>query len=136
MAWALSDESIRIQLFRFMDVLPALRDHQSISRHLEEYFDDIRRRLPAAARLGLEMSLNNSILSRALAFNVRSNASRMARRFVLGTTPEEILQGVRRLRRSGLACELRFLGPDVLSDAEASHVQTSARRSSIMWLVR
>ncbi|MBL8819772.1 MAG: proline dehydrogenase family protein [Planctomyces sp.] len=119
MAWALNDDSIKIQLFRFIDVLPVLRDHVAIARHLEDYFEEVRLRLPKAARLGLDLSLNNSILSRALAFNVRSNAFRMAKRFVLAGTHEEALLGIRRLRRSGFATELQMVRSDVLSHREA-----------------
>ncbi|MFN8707612.1 MAG: L-glutamate gamma-semialdehyde dehydrogenase, partial [Planctomyces sp.] len=68
LSWAMTDEAVRVQMFRFVDVLPMLRDHASIARHLEEYFEDVRDRLPWAARLGLEMTTGNSILSRALAY--------------------------------------------------------------------
>src|SRR5216117_1584834 len=36
--WSLEDESLRIALFRFVDVLPSLESSAEIGRHLEEYF--------------------------------------------------------------------------------------------------
>ena len=119
MNWAMSDESIKVQLFRFVDVLPMLKTHDAIARHLDEYFEVVRERLPYAARLGLEISTSNSVLSRALAWNARTNANRMARRFIAGTTPEEVTQSVLRLRRSGFAFSLDHLGEAVISDGEA-----------------
>ena len=123
--WAMEDESVKVQMFRFVDVLPMLRDHESIARHLEEYFQEVRERLPMAARLGLDLSTGNSILSRALAWNARTNATRMARRFIAGETIEEVLQAVQKLRRSGYAFSLDLLGESVISDAEADRYQQS-----------
>ena len=71
MNWVMGDEAIKVQMFRFVDVLPMLRDHADIARHLDEYFEDVRQRLPLAARVGLDLTIGNSILSRALAFNAR-----------------------------------------------------------------
>ena len=51
LSWAMGDEAVKVQMFRFVDVLPRLKDHAAISRHLEEYFEDVRDRLPWAARL-------------------------------------------------------------------------------------
>ena len=76
MSWAMGDEAVKVQMFRFVDVLPMLKDHTSIARHLDEYFEEVRDHLPWAARLGLDLSTSNTILSRALAFNARTNAAR------------------------------------------------------------
>lgn len=122
---AMEDEAVKVQMFRFVDVLPMLRDHASIARHLEEYFQEVRERLPLAARLGLDLSAGNSILSRALAWNARTNALRMARRFIAGETVPEVLQSVQKLRRSGYAFTLDLLGEAVISDTEADRYQQS-----------
>ncbi|MEP3480804.1 MAG: proline dehydrogenase family protein [Fuerstiella sp.] len=125
MNWAMADEAVKVQLFRFIDVLPMLRDHQAISRHLDEYFEHVKDRLPWAARLGLNLSTGNSILSRALAFNARSNADRMARRFIVGESGPQILQSVQDLRRKGCAFSLDYIGGAVLSDVAADLYQTT-----------
>src|SRR3989304_2299021 len=36
--WSLENESLRVALFRFVDVLPSLDSAADIGRHLEEYF--------------------------------------------------------------------------------------------------
>ncbi|MCA9063292.1 MAG: L-glutamate gamma-semialdehyde dehydrogenase [Planctomycetaceae bacterium] len=123
MSWAMTDESVKVQMFRFIDVLPMLRHHEAIAKHLDEYFDEVRDHLPAAVRLGLDLSTSNSILSRALAYNARTNAARMARRFIAGSTIPEVVQSVRRLRRNGFAFTLDLLGEAVISDREADAYQ-------------
>ena len=125
MSWAMNDEAVKVQMFRFVDVLPMLRDHTAIARHLDEYFEEVRDRLPWAARLGLDLSTSNSILSRALAFNARSNAARMARRFIAGSNVDEVLASVRRIRRNRYAFTLDLLGEAVISDGEAERYQQS-----------
>lgn len=50
MSWAMGDEAVKVQMFRFVDVLPMLKDHYAIARHLDEYFEDVRDKLPWAAR--------------------------------------------------------------------------------------
>jgi RHH-type proline utilization regulon transcriptional repressor/proline dehydrogenase/delta 1-pyrroline-5-carboxylate dehydrogenase len=123
MSWAMGDEAVKVQMFRFVDVLPMLRNHQAIARHLDEYFDEVRDRLPWAARLGLDLSTNNSILSRALAYNARTNAARMARRFIAGTNVDEVVASVRKMRRNRFAFTLDLLGEAIISDSEADRYQ-------------
>ncbi len=119
----MSDESVKVQMFRFVDVLPMLRTHEAITRHLQEYFDEVRRRLPFAVRMGLDISQPNSVLGRALALNARSNALRMARRFIAGTSVDEVLQTVGKVRKLGFAFTLDLLGEAIISEPEADAYQ-------------
>ncbi len=123
MSWAMGDEAVKVQMFRFVDVLPMLKDHHAIARHLDEYFEEVRDRLPWAARLGLDLSTSNTILSRALAFNARTNAARMARRFIAGSGVDEVVASVRRMRRNRFAFTLDLLGEAIISDMEADRYQ-------------
>jgi hypothetical protein len=45
MQWAMADESVKVQMFRFIDVLPMLRSNEAIAQHLHEYFE-VRRGCP------------------------------------------------------------------------------------------
>ena len=56
-----------------------------MTRHLHEYFHDVREHLPSAARLGLAVATPRSIAGRALAIAARRNALGHARRFIAGT---------------------------------------------------
>ena len=39
MDWAMHDERLKVELFRFVDVFPTLTSRAEIARHLREYFD-------------------------------------------------------------------------------------------------
>ena len=123
LAWAMADESVKVQMFRFIDVLPTLRTRESITRHLQEYFEEVQNHLPSAARLALFVSQPDSILGRALAITARSNSLRMARRFIAGTEVDEVLQAVAKLRKQKFAFTLDLLGEAVVSEPEADAYQ-------------
>lgn len=121
MSWAMQDESVKVQMFRFVDVLPMLHDATSIVQHLHEYFDDVQQYLPSAARLGLAVSSPHSVTGRALAIAARRQASSQARRFIAGTNTEEVLVAARRERKLRRAFTLDVLGEAVTSEAEAEN---------------
>src|SRR5436305_5682121 len=53
MDWTMSDPATKVQLFRFIDVLPLLHSAREINRHLLEYFRELGPQAPAWLRLGL-----------------------------------------------------------------------------------
>lgn len=121
--WAMQDESVKVQMFRFVDVLPMLKASSTVTKHLKEYFDEVRTHLPVAVRLGLEVTQPDSLLGKALAVNARTNARKMAERFIAGTKVSEVYRNVYKLREKGLAFTLDLLGEAVISDAEADAYQ-------------
>ncbi|MFO1092850.1 MAG: proline dehydrogenase family protein [Planctomycetaceae bacterium] len=121
--WAMADESVKVQMFRFVDVLPMLKTHEAVTAHLHEYFDEVRTHLPSAVRLVVDHSDMNALTSKAVAYSTRTNARRMAERFIAGSRVEEVLQSVAKLRRKGLAFTLDLLGEAVVSEQEADAYQ-------------
>ncbi len=119
MAWAMHDESVKVQMFRFIDVLPMLKTNESIIRHLHEYFDDVKDQLPSAARLGMAVATPHSLAGRALAVTARRNAQSHARRFIAGSHVTEVLAAAMRERRKKRAFSLDVLGEAVTSESEA-----------------
>ncbi|NQV25495.1 MAG: L-glutamate gamma-semialdehyde dehydrogenase [Rhodopirellula sp.] len=125
LSWAMADESVKVQMFRFVDVLPMLKDHQSVSRHLQEYFEEVNDHLPGAVRMVVDHAGPNTVLGRALSMNARNNARRMAERFIAGSTPEEVLASVTKLRKQGFAFSLDLLGEAVVSEPEANRYRNA-----------
>lgn len=125
LSWAMADESVKVQMFRFVDVLPMLKDHQAVSRHLQEYFEEVNDHLPGAVRMVVDHAGPNTVLGRALSMNARSNALRMAERFIAGSTAEEVLASVTKLRKQGFAFSLDLLGEAVVSEPEANRYRNS-----------
>jgi RHH-type proline utilization regulon transcriptional repressor/proline dehydrogenase/delta 1-pyrroline-5-carboxylate dehydrogenase len=119
MAWAMADESVKVQMFRFVDVLPMLHTSESVVRHLQEYFHEVDDHLPRAVRLGLAAAGATSLTGRATAMAARKNAASNARRFIAGTTTTELLTAAKRERKQGRACTFDLLGEAVTSEAEA-----------------
>ncbi len=121
MSWAMQDESVKVQMFRFIDVLPMLKDSAAITRHLREYFQEVSEHLPSAVRLGLAVARPESITGRALAIAARRNAMSHARRFIAGTTSKEVLATALKARKSRMAFTLDLLGEAVITESEADH---------------
>ena len=119
MSWAMQDESVKVQMFRFIDVLPMLDSSESTIRHLHEYFHEVDRHLPGAVRLGLGIATPHSIAGRALALAARRQAMGHARRFIAGTTTAEVLAAAMRERKLRRAFTIDVLGEAVTSEVEA-----------------
>ena len=120
---AMSDESIKVQMFRFVDVLPALRDHEQTSRHLQEYYDEVRQFMPWAARLGMAVTQSNRVLERTLALNARKNVVRMSERFIAGPTLDDLATTIRELRERDFAASVEVLQKKSLGRKEAASAQ-------------
>ena len=125
MAWAMADESVKVQMFRFVDVLPMLNTSESVVRHLQEYFHEVDDHLPTAVRLGLTAAGATSLTGRAVAMAARRNAAGNARRFIAGTTTAELLTAAKRERKQGRACTFDLLGEAVTSEVEADRYLAS-----------
>jgi RHH-type proline utilization regulon transcriptional repressor/proline dehydrogenase/delta 1-pyrroline-5-carboxylate dehydrogenase len=117
------DPVVKVQLFRFMDAMPALRTTESVRRHLAEYLGEAGDRVPWWLRLALRLAPRGSPGAAALAWLARRSAAHMALRFIAGETPGQALETVRRLRRQRLAFTADLLGEAVISEAEAENYQ-------------
>jgi RHH-type proline utilization regulon transcriptional repressor/proline dehydrogenase/delta 1-pyrroline-5-carboxylate dehydrogenase len=125
MAWAMHDESVKVQLFRFIDVLPMLTTPDAVAQHLEEYLSDVHDRLPSAARFGLVVVTPTKLGRRGLAAAARRNALNHARRFIAGTDAKEVLAAALHQRRQTRAFTIDVLGEAVASELEADAWQRS-----------
>jgi len=121
--WCMRDETLKVQMFRFIDVLPMLKTGEQVARHLQEYFLDHQELFPVAVQWGLSAASLGTAAARAVALAVRRNATRMAQRFIAGATAAEALTTIRKLRRQTLAFTLDLLGEATLSEEEAEVYQ-------------
>jgi RHH-type proline utilization regulon transcriptional repressor/proline dehydrogenase/delta 1-pyrroline-5-carboxylate dehydrogenase len=121
--WTMSDEAVKLQLFRFLDVLPQLERPREVSRHLREYFQEAAEALPGWARFGLRWLPRDGLAARLLTRAARANVQRLARRFIAGANLDEALHAIDRLRRRRLAFTVDLLGEAVLTESEAQRYQ-------------
>src|SRR5262249_53339632 len=96
---------------------------ESIARHLREYFSEAGPNLPAAIRLGLRLLPEHGPAGQALAWLAKSNARRLARRFIAGSNLAEAVQTIAELRRKRLAFTVDLLGEATITEAEADAYQ-------------
>lgn len=124
MAWSMEDELVKVQLFRFIDVLPALLGSTSnIVQHVKEYFGLAKDHLPMVARLGLKILPKRGPLAGMVASTAKSNAIRLAKRFIAGSNVPEALVAIEALRKKRCAFTIDLLGEAVLTESEADHYQ-------------
>jgi RHH-type transcriptional regulator, proline utilization regulon repressor / proline dehydrogenase / delta 1-pyrroline-5-carboxylate dehydrogenase len=121
--WALSMDDAKLQLFRFVDVLPALADDAEVARHLREYFEG--RAVPFAklVRIGLGAARAGWVGEKIVAVVLRQTIRQLARRFIAGTTPDDIVRAARAARARGQAFTIDVLGEACVSDEEAAGYQ-------------
>lgn len=123
MQWSMGEEDVKVQLFRFVDVLPRLRSPADVSRHLREYFGEARGKLPGWLTLGLRWLPERGLLGKALGGAADFSAKRLARKFIAGSNVEEALAAVRRLRRQSLAFTVDVLGEATVTEREADQAR-------------
>src|SRR5262245_23535027 len=123
MEWTMADPAVKVQLFRFIDVLPMLKSAPDIARHLREYFGEAGSHLPGSARWLLRWLPRDGWTAGLVAAMARSSATRLARRFIAGSNVDETLATVARLRRQKRAFTIDRLGEAVLTESEAVQYQ-------------
>src|SRR5438093_6780691 len=115
-AWSLAHEEAKLQLFRFVDVLPALDSDRDLVRHLREYFEG--RDAPYAGLLHTALGVARvagRLGDAGVGMMLRETVRRLARRFIAGSTPEEARRAAREGRRDGEAFRRERLGEACLN---------------------
>src|SRR6266496_5351328 len=116
MALSMRDEHFKVQMFRFVDVLPSLRRSSDILEHLEEYFAGIRNGFAPIIDTGVRLArIVPWIIGRVLRWNV----SGMARQFIAGKNPDDVIATLRKRRAQKIGFTVDLLGEAVVSEADA-----------------
>ncbi|MEO7555029.1 MAG: proline dehydrogenase family protein, partial [Acidimicrobiales bacterium] len=136
--WAMARPDFKAQLFRFVDVFPALHGDDDVAAHLGDYFAGIA--IPKALDLGIyaadHLPFGHAIEARV----ARRNIAQMAEQFIIGQTPAEAVAGLERLWRQGSAATCDLLGEKTLVAAEADRyaarvveLLTTLSASAVRW---
>ena len=116
--WSLDDESLRVALFRFVDVLPSLESSAEIGRHLEEYFARVDHALSGLAILAQTLHAGTLV-----APMVRRNVIKLARRFIAEEGGDHLTAVLLSLRKEPAAFTLDVVGEATVSDGEAAAIE-------------
>jgi RHH-type transcriptional regulator, proline utilization regulon repressor / proline dehydrogenase / delta 1-pyrroline-5-carboxylate dehydrogenase len=117
MALSMRDEHFKVQLFRFVDVLASLHRGTDIVQHLDEYFADMRNGYAPLIRTGVRAARIVPWVSGQL---LRWNVSGMARQFIAGRNPKDVMKMLRKRRSQGIGFTVDLLGEAVVSEQEAN----------------
>jgi RHH-type proline utilization regulon transcriptional repressor/proline dehydrogenase/delta 1-pyrroline-5-carboxylate dehydrogenase len=115
--WAMDHPEFKAQLFRFVDVFPALDGDDDVARHLSEYLHGVG--VPKPLDLGVDVADHVPFGKRVEARVARKNITRMAQQFILGETAAEAVEGAARLWAAGIATTVDLLGEKTVVAAEA-----------------
>jgi len=119
MEWAMRDPAFKIDLLRFVDVLPVLEGSSQVASHVREYLLKGGRDVPALLSVALKAAAS-SLTAGIAARTLRANVTGMAGKFILGTNAAEAVPGLKGLwKKEGMAFTVDLLGEATTSDAEA-----------------
>src|SRR4029077_18341733 len=118
MTLSMRDEQLKLQLFRFVDVLPSLRTSGEIVEHLQEYFADAHDSRKISEFLGTGIRLARMVpwISGPI---LHWNVSEMARQFIAGRNPNDVMRALRKRRTQKIGFTVDLLGEAVVSETEA-----------------
>lgn len=116
-AWALSDDAFKTELFRFVDVFPVLKTPQQIHTLLLEYLDQPHVKLPPGMGLALKAG---GLLKGTLAHTVTSQITSMAERFIAGADVADAVGLLDSRWKQGIGFSVDVLGEQCVSHAEAA----------------
>ncbi len=119
MDWSMSHEDFKVQLFRFIDVLPCLTTEEMLNEHIQEYFAR-NENVPAVLKFGAKSAgIGGRLGTKVLGKVIRKNLENMALQFIIGNTISRTVKNLNRLRNNNFAFTLDILGEATVSEKEA-----------------
>jgi RHH-type proline utilization regulon transcriptional repressor/proline dehydrogenase/delta 1-pyrroline-5-carboxylate dehydrogenase len=120
--WATRDEAFKVQLFRFIDVLPTLKTPAQVKRLVDEYFgqdtgprDAVGRSL---VRWGMRALSSAGFGASVTADTIYAQAIQMANQFIVGAGMKEALPVAADLWTRGIAHSVDLLGEAPVCEPE------------------
>lgn len=132
MDWSMKNEHFKVQMFRFVDVLPYLNSSSEVAKHLKEYFAESGDDMPSVFNFGLGLG---SLAPGIMAGAVKKNVTQMAKMFITGESPEDALPALKKARKNKITFTADLLGEATLSEREANEY-LSRYLELIDWLAR
>lgn len=118
MEWVMRDPEFKVDLFRFVDVLPVLHTKDQVAKHIQEYLVQKDRELPKL--MGTALKAASFSFARGLAAaTIRKNVTEMAQRFIIGQDIKSAAKSLIKLHAQGFCTTLDLLGEKVLSNQES-----------------
>ncbi len=119
LSWAMDNAGLRVQLFRFIDTLPALGSTSQVAAHLQAYLGDESVELPQVLKGMLNFAQPDSMPGRVAATTVATAVETLAHKYIAGENIQQVIKTVERLRQERMAFTIDLLGEAVITEAEA-----------------
>ena len=120
MTWSMKDENFKVQLFRFVDAFPVLKNTDDIYDHLQDYLTQPGVTVPGVIAGAMKVGG----LAKGLAVSqISKQITGMAGKFIAGTDANSAVPNLRKLWDDGIAFSVDLLGEACVSDIEASEYQ-------------
>ena len=122
MDWSMKNENFKVQLFRFVDVLPYLNTSDSLTRHIDEYFSGEGQDVPKVLKWGagaMGSGLGGKLAAGLMAKTIRSNIEGMAKQFIIGENTADAMKNLKKIRKDGFAFTVDILGEASVSELES-----------------
>lgn len=119
LGWAMANPGLRVQLFRFIDALPALHSNSEIALHLQQYLGDESVELPASLKGILNFTDANSAPAQLAATTIRKAVETLAFKYISGETISQVIKAIERMRKDKMAFTIDLLGEAVITETEA-----------------
>ena len=119
---AMKDPTFKVQLFQFIDVLPAVASDQAVVRLAEEYFGTHHSQV-FGLQWGLKALAATNVGAAITGKSIRHQVEQMARTFIAGGSVEEAIPVLAKLWKDGRAWSVDLLGEATISDVEADRYQ-------------
>jgi RHH-type proline utilization regulon transcriptional repressor/proline dehydrogenase/delta 1-pyrroline-5-carboxylate dehydrogenase len=133
MDWSMKNENFKVQLFRFVDVLPYLNTSDSLTRHIDEYFAGDDQDVPKVLKWGagaMGSGLGGKLAAGLMAKTIRSNIEGMAKQFIIGENTSDAMKNLKKIRKDGFAFTV-----DILGEATVSEIESEAYLNEYMELL-
>ncbi|MEL6496246.1 MAG: L-glutamate gamma-semialdehyde dehydrogenase [Cyanobacteria bacterium J06623_7] len=117
--WTMANPGLRVQMFRFIDAIPALQSKAEIANHFQQYLSAEAVELPSALKGMINFSDPDSFPAQTAATTITKAVETLAYKYIAGENIAEVVKTIERLRKSGLTYTIDLLGEAVITEAEA-----------------
>tara|TARA_B100000315_G_scaffold255973_3_gene300741 strand:- start:4824 stop:7847 length:3024 start_codon:yes stop_codon:yes gene_type:complete len=117
LSYCLRNESFKLRLFQFIDVLPSLHTPVQLLKILREYFSD--ESIAKSIRVAINLLPHSQISAELVSRLVLRQAQSFARQFMVADTISKSLRPLNKLWDQGRAFSVDLLGEEAVSEREA-----------------
>lgn len=117
--WTMANPGLRVQMFRFIDAIPALQSKTEIANHFQQYMSAEAVELPSALKGMINFSDPDSFPAQTAAATITKAVETLAYKYIAGEEISSVIKTIERLRKSGMTYTIDLLGEAVITETEA-----------------